>query len=742
VRLGLPDSSAGRQAVLIAMLAMAWQVAAKGTRESLFLAAFLPTDLPSANIVAALCSILMALATARLLRQFGPSRLIPLAFLASMLLHLAEWMLLPSYPRAVPAFTYVHVIAVGPVLLSGFWALASERFDPRQARREVGRITAFGTIGAVAGPLIAERVALLTSPRDLLVFLAVLQGAGLLALLPFAAKHPHETAPEKSSFLDVLSGAPYALRLAGFILLISMSAAALDYVFKVQVYSAFRPGPSQTRFFLLFNAITAAVTFGVQAAVSHLWLRRFGPGRTVAVLPMAVTGAGAVSLLLPGAGTLIVSRAIEQLLRGSLFRSGYELFYTAMPRAEKRAVKPLIDIGADRSGDLLANATIHSLLWMPAGTSFRAILGLATALAAGAAWLALRLDRSYVSVLEKGLRKQTVVVQPEEAEDPLTKSVVLKSLPGRHASAYVPSIAQAAAKPVDPLARRLAELRSGSATRVRAALRDEPPDPVLIPQIINLLGRDEVARPAHEVLVRIAHQIAGQLVDCLADPSRNPKVRRRIPRILVTSGNQIAWDGLIAGLDDEHFEIRQRCARALEKLLQHRPDFRPDQAVVFAVVGRELSRSRLVAPQPGLKEADGEDAGDEGELLVDEVLRERASQRLIFLSTVLGLALPPQSVRLAFRALHTDDPKLRGVALEYLDSVLPQNLRAPFSALFEGEQRKPVRAAAPDRDALATLLDCTPSIMARLQELGFDKPASRTGSARSEGGVRKEDAGD
>src|SRR6185312_4818456 len=100
-----------------------------------------------------------------------------------------------------------------------------------------------------------------------------------------------------------------------------------------------------SRFFALFYSGISVLTFGLQAGVSRIWLKRFGPGRTVAVLPMAVTGASLVSLLVPGTGAIIFSRGLEVLLRGSLFRSGYELFYTPMPAAERRSIKTVIDIG-------------------------------------------------------------------------------------------------------------------------------------------------------------------------------------------------------------------------------------------------------------------------------------------------------------------------------------------------------------------------------------------------------------
>lgn len=67
---------------------------------------------------------------------------------------------------------------------------------------------------------------------------------------------------------------------------------------------------------------------------------------------------------------------------------------------------------------------------------------------------------------------------------------------------------------------------------------------------------------------------------------------------------------------------------------------------------------------------------------LEELVRDRASHALTHVFTLLALALPAEPLRLAFRGLHTDDQGLRGTALEYLDSVLPRDLRDrlwPFS---------------------------------------------------------------
>ncbi len=726
---GLPNSSAARQAVLVSGLMMAWQLAAKTTRDSLFLSVFPFTALPPAVGAAAVCSIGVAFFSTKLLHRYGPYRLIPAGFLAGAALHLAEWILFPMFPKPMAAFVYMHVLALGPVMLSGFWALASERFDPREARRRYGQITAFGTLGSLAGGLMAERVAVWSSSLDLLILLAVLQLACSLALFRFAPSHSTEKGYEVPSIPEMISGAPYLIGLAVFVLLVSMSAAGLDFLFRAKAVATFGQGAGLTRFFAMFNTATSVMTFAAQATLSRLWMKRFGPGGTVSVLPVAVTGASVVSFFAPGAIAVSISRGLEQLLRGSFYRSGYELFYTPMPAAERRSAKAVIDIGADRLGEGLAAATIQLFLVLPSEISFRVVLAATAMWSAGAAWLAFRLDRAYVTVLEKGLARQTVMIQPEEAEDAVTRSIVLRSvsLPAIEAR---DAALEHSMHPGDVTLRILAELRSRDPLRARAALLSiDLQEPLLVPQVITLLGRDETARAAHDALSRTVDQVAGQLADRLADPAENEKVRRRIPRVLAGSKNPLAWQALLRQLRDERFEIRQRCGRALEKMLQANPEFRPEPTAVFEIVGNELAAGRGILPKRAVKPAQAAGRDDPDFLLVDEVLRERATQLITHVSTLLGLVLPPQSVRLAFRALHTEDAKLRGIALEYLDSVLPKGVREQLAAQVEGPVARPDKSGASAEEALANLLDESPSIMARLEDLKLNAPDRKKSSS-------------
>jgi ATP:ADP antiporter, AAA family len=704
---GTPTPPLVRQALLTAAIMMAWQWAGKTTRDSLFLSVFPVSALPAMMGGAAVSSLLMAALNAALLRRFGPARVIPIGYLIGTVLHAAEWACLPEFPRLVAIAVYLHVVALGSVLLSGFWALANEQFDPREARRYFSQIAASGTLGTLLGGLLAERVAALASTHSLLVLLGVLQLACAVALFRFAPAKEAQKHFEAPSFPEVISGAPYLLGLAGLVVLAAMSASTLDFVFKAQAAARFARGAPLTRFFAMFNTATSVITFGVQVGFSRMWLKRFGPGQTVAALPMAVAGASLASIFAPGLVALTISRAIEILLRGSVYRSGYEMFYAPMPEAEKRSTKSVIDIGAERLGDGLAGASVQLLLALPAQVVSIAVLGFTAALSAVGVWLALRLDRVYVRVLERGLAHHSVNAPPP-AEDAFAESNVMSATYSVGSSPSGGPVARAAAAapppPADPVLRTLAELRSNNPARILTALQGaDPLAAVLVPQVIELLDRDDVAQAAYLALRQTGDRIAGQLVDALQNPASTYNVRKRIPKVLASFQSRLAWDGLVAHLLDERFEVRTRCAKALEKMLVRRPEYRPDQAFIFDVVHRELAKAQKLA---------GVNTGSESARR-DKALKERAAKSIAHIFTLLGLALPPKPVRLAFRALQAEGGRLKGVALEYLDSTLPRSLREELTAYFEGSLQAP--GGVLNEEAVAKLVDSNPSMMHRIE---------------------------
>jgi len=720
-------------AMLSAAAVTAQFVGGKAIRDALFLANLDVTSLPLMVIGAAAFSLAVVFLNARLASRLSPARLVPLFFVWSAAVWLIEWALVPVVPRGAAVIVYLHVSGVGPLLGSGFWLIATESFDPRTAKRRFGQITAVGTLGGLLGAVLAERVGTLFGIGAILPCLAAISLVCAWQIRRLAAPDvlvkpvalSPEMAPEPvQSGLRALREVPYLANLAVLVLLGTIGAALLDYVFKAQAVSEFGRGDGLLRFFAAFYAVTSVVSFVVQTSASRFALERFGLAVAVGTPSLALLGGSIGALLGGGLPSITVARGGEAVFRGSLFRSGYELFYTPIAPTEKRAAKSIIDVGFDRLGDIVGGSLIRLVLFMIPAFAFQVILSLAAVCAAVALVLASRLNRGYIQTLERNLRNRAVELDLADVTDVTTRTTIVqvrRSAIGRPAGGpqgmeTSPNVGRAAGPldSFDPELQEVVWLRSRDRERVLSVLRSGTGlTPALVPHVIPLLAWEPVADTAVRALGRVADRHVGQLVDALLDPNQDFAVRRRLARALSACSTRRAVDGLLAGLDDERFEVRFRCGRSLAAIRARRPGVPIDAQRVFEVLRTEVTVSQPVWESRRL--LDRTDPG-EPQGFADEFLRERAGQSLAHVFTLLSLVLPSEPLQIAFRGLHTDDQHLRGTALEYLEGVLPAQIREPLWPFLE-DRRKPVRAERPTDQVLVDLLQSNASIMINLEEL-------------------------
>jgi len=422
------------------------------------------------------------------------------------------------------------------------------------------------------------------------------------------------------------------------------------------------------------------------------------------------------------------------VLRSSFFRAGYELFYTPIPAAEKRAAKTLIDVGFDRLGDGIGGALVRAAVLLAPASQSSAILGLAIGCSAAALIAASRLNRGYLGTLENSLADLSRRAGSSAVDDAKTTVSIRPShlLRGegaaRHAQAAnvlsehaIRPVRQAQGGPADgerveglePELRDILSLRSRNRARVVEVLgREDGLTPGLVPHAITLLAWDQVADHALFALRKVAEEHVGQLVDALLDPNQDFAIRRRLARVFSVCVSQRAASGLMFGLEDPRFDVRFQSARSLASIVEKNAWVHVDSPQIFAIVLTELAVGRGVWESRRL--LDGVDAGD-SQSPIDQFVRNRAGESLAHVFTLLSLVLPREPLLMAFRSLHTDDEQLQGTALEYLDGVLPSAIRQRLWPFIErGAVKRPSR---PRAEVIAELLQSNHSIALNLQEL-------------------------
>ena len=733
-------------------------VGGKATRDALYLANLDVTSLPMMIVVTAIFSIAMVAIASKLLRAVSPATFVPLAFASSAVLLLIGWGLTYAAPRAGAVFVYLKISGIGPLLGSGFWLIATEAFDPRTAKRRFGEIAGAGTFGGLLGGLFAERVGALFGVTAMLPALAVLnvvcawQIRRLARALPDARSLPASLlefeAPPTRSGLRVLREAPYLRSLAALVVFGTIGAALVDYVFKVQAVSTFGRGEGLLRFFAIYYAAISLITFAVQTSSSRVALEKLGLAVTTGTPSLALLLTGIAGLIAPGLQATMVARGGESIFRGSLFRSGYELFYTPIPAEEKRAAKSIIDVGMDRLGDAVGGGIIRLLLAvLPAAQQLPAMLFGAVLFSLLALMVASRLNRGYMHTLERSLLNRAVELELSEVEDLTTRTAMFNTLTmvGSRVGIGAPQERPGPLKqrgsppkggphgggphgdagaPIDPDSDvgQIAALRSRDPERILRVLRGPDGLPAaLVPHVLPLLAWDTVAQAAMIALRKGVDERIGELTDALLNPNQPFVIRRRLARVFSAGSSQRAADGLLLGLDDLRFEVRYHCARSLAELREKYPRIRIDKERIFEVVQREAAVGRPVwDSQRLLHQVD-----DLRPNIFDDVVKDRASRSLAHVFTLLALVLPAEPLLIAFRGLQTDNQQLRGTALEYLEGVLPPAIRTSLWPYLEDPRTAPSKAR-PREQILDELLRSHQSILLNLEELKQRARATQT----------------
>ena len=498
-------------------------------------------------------------------------------------------------------------------------------------------------------------------------------------------------------------------------LLVALVAAFLDYAFKAEASARYTSGEELVAFFASFYAVVGVITFILQTLLGPRLLQRFGIGTTIAILPIAVFLFGLLGAVVTQLWTMVILRGGHAVFANSFHRTTFELLYTPLPPHKKRPTKTIIDVASDRLGDMLGGGCILLLLWMIPDVPTVVIVIFAMIAAGASLYVARKLYRGYVDQLAHSLHKGLVALTADEVVDATTQHILAEvSAPSerqmlaakittrgrvRHATKNASAQLEKAAiaitdrrwemtdgevdeleeelpePPAEPsrigrFAQAVADLSSHDTLAIRRALESEFMDIRLTPYLIPLLGDEAVVEDARTELRWMVPRIIGQLTDALLDPVLPLLVRQRIPGILEACHNPRAIDGLLQGLVDEEFNVRYSCARALTRMKSRNAALVIEKDTVFAIVRRELAvehedwEHRQLTPLGVTAEHQNETASG-GE-------RHRNLEHVF---TVLGLVLDPDALNLALRAVASLDVNLRGTALEYLENVLPDDLR-------------------------------------------------------------------
>ncbi|MEE8164107.1 MAG: hypothetical protein V3T64_00915, partial [Myxococcota bacterium] len=664
--------------------------------------------------------------------NMAPSRTLPGFFILSAMLFFAEWGLSTALPRWAAIVLYLHVVSLSAVVVSGFWSVINERFDPFAAKQLIGRIGGGATFGGMLGAAAAWLGASALDIPTMIFVLGLLNLACAVGVLQIGGGDSPSGSSEGgvgASALVVFQETPYLRNLAVLVALGAFGQTVYDYVFKAGVAAYFDTGAELVSFFALFYLGISVLTFLAQNLLARRSLARFGLATTVATLPVSSTALGFIALLFPGLSSAVAMRAGVGVTENSLFRSGYELLYTPVLPEKKRPTKALIDVGGDKVGTALGGSVAFLMVGIFPGFASPLLISAGIAASLASLYVTRRLHQGYVSSLTERLRAGTLTVEEVQVADATTQLTVSDAVAAMQRSAdrfgsigatpagvggvrladirerldrdersvtklgealpappprpFVPVPDRSlAANEIDSTLVAIANLRSGDTDRNLATLTSHHPlSPELISYVIPMLGEAGSAEAAAAALQRVAPVYTGTLLDAVLRSRTSLPVRRSLCEILGRLPTQRSANGLIELLHDTSFELRFRAAAKLLQIHRVNDKLRIPRDFLFMIAEREAADSRRrwqsqVALDPRLMDTS----------LLESAQGKRVSQGLTFIATLLLILLEREPLQLAIRALTSGLGGQRGTGLEYLENVLPASLFSELIPLLEDDK--------------------------------------------------------
>jgi len=320
-----------------------------------------------------------------------------------------------------PVF-YVWVKIFGVLVPTQIWTLANYVLTTREAKRVFGMVGGGAIAGWIFSGYFSKSVAKNFGTESLLLGMALflLICTGLIVSIWRRGRVAVGGAPEMTSAgtsprnlfasMRVVFTSPYLRAMAAVICISSLVTTLTGWQFLAIAQQVLVKKDALAAFFGAFNFYAGVLCLLFQLLLTSRFLRRFGIGTALFVLPTTVL-LGSTALLAFGTlGAVVALKGSDQTLRYSLDKSTAELLYLPLPARIKIQVKWFIDTVIWRLGDGLSGLTVllfATTLHVPA----RQISWIVLVLVSG--WLVAVsvARRQYVVTLKESIRQHRVDVE-------------------------------------------------------------------------------------------------------------------------------------------------------------------------------------------------------------------------------------------------------------------------------------------------------------------------------------------
>jgi len=254
------------------------------------------------------------------------------------------------------AFFFFGRGLLGIFLISQFWTLANEIYDPRQAKRIFGFIGGGAMLGGMTGSGLTALLVKRVGTENLILLSAVILGVCFFLILSIQRR----TSPEGGSFrvkgeslgggeaLQMLKGSRHLQLIALVIGFSALGAATLEQQINMATESAVAGKDSITSFLAGITFFISLIGFVIQIYFTSRIYSLLGIGFAMAVLPVSLGATAVIILLNKALWAASVARVTDGALRYSLDKTTRETLFLPLSAELKLKAKGFVDVVADR----------------------------------------------------------------------------------------------------------------------------------------------------------------------------------------------------------------------------------------------------------------------------------------------------------------------------------------------------------------------------------------------------------
>jgi AAA family ATP:ADP antiporter len=278
---------------------------------------------------------------------------------------------------------YLFRLILGVLLISQFWTLANDVYDPRRAKRFFGFIGGGAALGGLTASFLVQQTVerlgfnnLLLVSATLIVACMAIVTAVLRRSKDIGLKDIASAGDEKGVALNeawrMLRESKHLQVIAVVIGLAAMGASLIEQQLSMAAEESAGVGETEGISALLATVqlYTSFIGFIIQVWLTARIHRYLGIGVALLLLPISLGGT-AVAMLFSGAlWSSMLARTVDTSLRYSVDKTTREILFMPLPSELKYRAKPFVDVTVDRIAKSIVNILILVLV-QPWGLGLR-----------------------------------------------------------------------------------------------------------------------------------------------------------------------------------------------------------------------------------------------------------------------------------------------------------------------------------------------------------------------------------